>query len=89
MAAWAPAMFGNIYIVKSYKIANNSVTTDARVKISAGLEFLEIKINFDVRLTKFEIYQVLLNKFSHRFLVTTKLFKLCLHWQSLERYHTQ
>ncbi len=55
-------MFGNIYIVKSYKIANNSVTTKTRVKISADLEFLEIKINFDVRLTKFEIYQVLLNK---------------------------
>ncbi len=82
-------MFGSFCIVKSYKIANNSATTDARVKISGDLEFLEIKINFDIRLTKFEIYQVLPNKFSHRFLVTTKLFKLCLHWQSLEQYHTQ
>ncbi len=35
------------------------------------MESLEI---FVVCLTKFENYQILLNKISHRFLVTTKLF---------------
>jgi hypothetical protein len=39
---------------------------------------------FDVCLTEFENYQILLNKISHRFLVTAKLFsvgeKACLHW---------
>jgi hypothetical protein len=60
--------------VKNHKIANNSATTEAREKISAyseSLEFLEI---YDVCLTKFEKYQILLNKNSHRFLVTSKLF---------------
>ncbi len=41
VAAWAPDRFGNFYIVKSYRNANNSVTTDARVKISTDLESLE------------------------------------------------
>jgi len=40
-------------------------------KISTYLETLEF---FDVCLIKFENYQILLDKISHRFLVTTKLF---------------
>jgi hypothetical protein len=37
-------------------------------KMSTDVETLEFKKNFDVCLTKFEIYQTLLNKVSHRFL---------------------
>jgi hypothetical protein len=58
--------------VKNDKIANanHSVTTQAREKISTYLESLKF---FDVCLAKFENYQILLNKISHRFIVTTKL----------------
>jgi hypothetical protein len=66
-------MFCNFYFVKNHKLANNSATTEARKNmhkfgILAILEF------FDVCLTKFEKYQILLNEIWHRFLVTTKLF---------------
>jgi hypothetical protein len=64
-------MFCNFYLVKSHKIAKKSAT--AEEKISTDLEFLELK-KIDVCLTKFENYQILLNKISHRFQVTTKLF---------------
>jgi hypothetical protein len=67
-------MFCNFYLVKNHKIANNSATIKAREKISAYLESLEFKKNFDACLAKFENYQIILNKISHRFLVTTKLF---------------
>ncbi len=56
---------------ESHKIANNSATTEARVKISTDLESLEF---FYVCSNKLKNYQILLNKMSHRFLVTTKLF---------------
>ncbi len=60
--------------MKNNKIANNSATTEAREKICADLETLEFQKYSDVCLTKFENYQILLNKISHRFLLITKLF---------------
>jgi hypothetical protein len=66
-------MFCNFYLAESHKIANNSATTEAREKISTDLESLELK-KFDVCLTKFEYYEIYLNKISHRFLETTRLF---------------
>jgi hypothetical protein len=71
VAASVPDMFCNFYLVKNHKIANNSATTAATEKITTYLESLEF---FYECLTKFENHQVLLNKISHRFLVTTKLF---------------
>jgi hypothetical protein len=58
-------------VVKNNKIAKHSTTTKAKEKISTDLESLEF---FDVCLTKFENNQILLNKISHVFLLTTKLF---------------
>ncbi len=55
-------------------MAKNSATTEATEKINTYLESLELEKNFDVCLNKFENYQILLNKISHRFLATTKLF---------------
>jgi hypothetical protein len=43
VAACAPDMCCTMYIVKRYKIANNSATTEAREKISTDLESLEFK----------------------------------------------
>ncbi len=78
--ALVPDLFCNFYLVKIYKIANNPATTEAREKISTYLESLEFYKHFDLWLTKFENYQILLNKISHRFLMTTKLF---IGWKSL------
>jgi hypothetical protein len=41
VAALVPDMFWNFYLVKNDKIANNSVTTQAKEKISTDLESLE------------------------------------------------
>jgi hypothetical protein len=41
VAALFPDMFWNFYLVKNHKIAENSTTTTARVKISTELESLE------------------------------------------------
>ncbi len=41
IAACVPDMLRNFYLVKNHKIANNSATTEARKKISKGLESLE------------------------------------------------
>jgi hypothetical protein len=60
--------------VKNHQIADNSATTEAKEKISTYLESLVFERIFDACLTKFENYQILLNKISPRFLVTTKLF---------------
>ncbi len=70
-----PRYILQLYLVKNHKIANNSATTEAREKISAHLESLEFYKTFDVCATKFESYQILLNKISRRFPVTTKLFR--------------
>ena len=74
VAALVLDMFCNFYIVENHKIANNSTTTNARQKISTALESLEFWKFFEVYLTKFKNNQILLNKISHRFLLTTKLF---------------
>jgi hypothetical protein len=74
VAAWFPDMFWNCYLVKNHKIAKNSTTTKAREKLITDLESLEFKIFFDPRLTRLKKKLNLLNKFIHRFLLTTKLF---------------
>jgi hypothetical protein len=68
VAAWFPVMFCNFCLVKNHKITNDSTTTKAREKISTDLESLSF---FYVRLTKFKNNPILLNKISHRFLLTT------------------
>ncbi len=73
-------MFWNFYLVKIDKIANNSVTTQGREKNEHIFEIIRILKLFDACLTKFENYQILLHKISHRYHATTKLF--C-GWKSL------
>ncbi len=47
--------------MKSHKIVNNSDTTEDREKICTYLESLKFYKLFNVCLTKFENYQILLN----------------------------
>jgi hypothetical protein len=54
-------MFSNFYLVKSHKIVNNSDTTEDRENIRTYLESLKFYKLFNVCLTKFENYQILLN----------------------------
>ncbi len=68
VAALVPAMFCNLPLVKNYKNAHNSATTEAKEK---NKHIFDV---FDVCLTIFENYQILFHRISHRFLVTTKLF---------------
>ncbi len=60
--------------MKNHRIANNSTDAVAREKINTDLESFELSNFVDACLTKFENNQILLNKISHRFLLTTKLF---------------
>jgi len=60
--------------VKNHKIANNTTTSIAREKNKHRFEILRILEIFDACLTKFKNNQILLNKISHRFLLTTKLY---------------
>ncbi len=46
-------MFCNFFFVKNHKSDNNSTTTEARNKINADLESIELTKGFDVCLTKF------------------------------------
>jgi hypothetical protein len=62
-------MSGKSYLVKNHKIANRSTTAGAREKISTDLESLKC---LDIGFIKFKHYQILLNKISHIFLVTTE-----------------
>ena len=80
VAALVPYMFCNFYLVKNHKIANNSASTETREKITTYLWSLEFMNFFDICLTKFKNYQIILNIISHRFLVTIKLFS---GWKSL------
>ncbi len=73
VTAWFPDMFCNFYLVKNHKIDKNSTTTKAREQISTHLESLEFSKKIYACLTKFKNNQILLNKISHRFLLT-KLF---------------
>ncbi len=66
-----PVMYCNFYLVKNHKIANDSATTEAREKMYTDLESVEF---FDVCLIKLKTNQILLNKMSHIFSATTKLF---------------
>jgi hypothetical protein len=74
VAAWASDMLCNFYAVKNHKIALNSTTNKAGEKISTDLETLEFQKFFDSRLTKFKNNYILLDKISHWFLLTAKLF---------------
>jgi hypothetical protein len=70
VAALVPDMFLIFYLVKNHKIAKYSTITNAREKISTDLESLEFLKFFYVGLKN---NQILHNKISHRFLLTTKL----------------
>jgi hypothetical protein len=61
VAAWVPVRLCNFYELKSYKIANNPATTEARENIGTHLESLECYKIFGACLTKFENHQILLN----------------------------
>ncbi len=60
VAALVPDKFWNFYLMKNHKIVNNNATTKAREK-GTYLESLKFMNFFDVCLTKFENYQILLN----------------------------
>ncbi len=60
--------------MKNHKIGKDSVDNKGRGKIRAVLDSLEFLKNVDVCLTKFKSNPTLLNKISHRFLLTTKLY---------------
>jgi hypothetical protein len=60
--------------MKIFKIAHNSAATKAGEKLAQILESLEFWKFFYEGSTKFKNNQILLNKISHKFLLTTKLF---------------
>jgi hypothetical protein len=74
VAAWAPDVFLQLLLTENHKIVKNSTPTKDREKISTYLESLECFRFSDICLTKLKNNQILLNKISHRYLVTTKLF---------------
>jgi hypothetical protein len=61
---------------KNHTIANNSAIFEAEVFLLLGtdLESLEFLNIFYACLTKFENYQILLDKISHIYILATKLF---------------
>ncbi len=73
VAALVPDMFCNFYLAKFTKLLITQQWLKLEEKIRTYLESIEFWKFFDVCLT-------LLNKISHRFLVTTKLFS---GWKSL------
>jgi hypothetical protein len=54
-------------------VKNNKITKKLLATTTAGEKISTIIKNFDTGLAKFENNQILLNKISCRFLVTTKL----------------
>jgi hypothetical protein len=68
VAAEVPDLYCNCYLVNRHIISSNSATTEAseKTQIRNPWNF----IIFCVRLTKYESYQILLKKISHRILVT-------------------
>ncbi len=70
VAAWAPYMFCNPYLVINHKNDHNWMTTKAREKTQ---NIFGILIFFCICLTKFKNNQILINKISHRYLSATKL----------------
>jgi hypothetical protein len=67
VAAWVPDMFCNFYLVKSYKISNNSATTEARERIYRRFGISRILEILKIGLTKFENYQIYLIKLATDF----------------------
>jgi hypothetical protein len=58
VAAWVTVMFCEIYLVKNYKNAIKSATTEVREKMSAYLESSKIRkilmfVQFDLKTVKF------------------------------------
>jgi hypothetical protein len=76
-----PDTFCNFYLVKSYKIVTNSLKPEKNKHRFGIPRILQI---VNACLTKFENQQILLNKISHIFLLTTKLF---IGWKSLIANH--
>ncbi len=74
VVACLPNMFCNFYLTENHKITHNSTTIKVREKISTDLESLHFKENSDMCLTRFITNQIVLNKISHQFLDTTKIF---------------
>jgi hypothetical protein len=70
VAACAPDIFCNFCLVENCKIANNYAAAKAREKNNHIFGILTF---FWLCLTKCKNYQILLNKISHKFLVTTML----------------
>ncbi len=62
MAASVPDTFCKFYLMKNYKIAHNSTTTEAREKNKRDLELLEFENFSIVYLTKFKNNQIYLIK---------------------------
>ncbi len=62
-----------LYVVKNHKTANNSESTEAVEKINTVFGSLEFEENCDVHLSKLRNNQILQNKISHRFILTTNL----------------
>jgi hypothetical protein len=74
VAAWVQVIFYSFNLVKNHKTAKNLTTTNAREKNKNRFGILRILVIFYIYFTKFKNNQILLNKISHRFLMTTKLF---------------
>jgi len=60
---------------KNHKFINNSTSAERTEKTSIDLEFPEFYMFSDTCSTKLKNYQILLNKISPRFAMTTKLFR--------------
>jgi hypothetical protein len=58
VSEWVPDMICNLYLVKNHNIAHSLTNTEAKEKISADLESLEIKKKFDVCTTNFKTDQI-------------------------------
>ncbi len=69
-----PIYVYNFYFVTNHKIAKKSTNTKARERISTFWNPYNFSNFFGVCLTKFLMNKFLLNKISHRFLLTTMLF---------------
>jgi hypothetical protein len=67
-------MFCSFNLEKNHRNADNSTTAKATEKTSSHFGIFRILDIFYVCLTEFKNNQILLDKISHRFLVTTKLF---------------
>ncbi len=67
-------MFCNFHLEKNHNFDKKSTTPKAREKIKHRIRILRILEKNDVCLSKFKNNQILLNKISRRFILTTKIF---------------